>query len=182
MDNDADETHSTGEPDEDILNPDEDEEDEEDDGDEEVQGGDDADDGSETSGESGSEVDEGEDIDEDLPKYSYINTGPMTELDSLLSARYRIDYLHKLERNTTPAYMTSYEYAQLITERAKQLGSGEKPLISEEDIISLNRDTLKMAKFEIDLRLPPISVVRLIYYGNKTFYELWPIKDLKTKS
>ena len=29
MDNDADETHSTGEPDEDILNPDEDEEEEE---------------------------------------------------------------------------------------------------------------------------------------------------------
>lgn len=57
-----------------------------------------------------------------------------------------------------PPFMTKYERARIIGVRALQLSFGAPPLVPPEAVGS--RDTLTIARYEVDRGLLPVTIVR----------------------
>jgi DNA-directed RNA polymerase I, II, and III subunit RPABC2 len=79
-----------------------------------------------------------------------------------------IDDLHR-----TITYLTKYEKARILGQRAKQINSGSKPLIKvHEDIL----DGYIIAELELKAKSIPFIIRRPLPNGGS---EYWSIKDLE---
>ena len=87
----------------------------------------------------------------------------------------------KLKR-ITDSTMTQYEYAKLLSVRARQLQLGMEPKVSVDSNVPYN--PIEIAKQEISERVIPLVIVRKIPdYKNKNNFreEIWTIKELNIR-
>lgn len=111
---------------------------------------------------------------EEMPELEAVSLALKEKYEYNPIQRAKIIYVRPKDRITSEV-MTKFEYAEVVSIRAKQLEDDDQPFTDVGDL----QDPIEMAKKEIADKKCPLSVVRnRTVEGDTTIAELWQINEM----